>query len=101
VPDWTGEVLSEAAVADAGVFEPAAVARLWRKVRAAPAGAQPSNADDMALVGVLTTGLLHRALVRAAPRPEPIAEFHTFIDHVSAGPRPEGAARHPEASQQP
>jgi len=101
VPAWADEVLSEQAVAAAGLFDPAAVARLWRKVRSSASSAQPSNADDMALVGVLSTGLLHQAMVRTAPRPDPIADFHTFIDRTPADPHPEGAALRPEASQQP
>ena len=64
---WIDDVLSSAAVRDAGIFEPAAVDQLWGKCRASGA-AQLSNADNMALVGVLSTQLLHQALVAAAPR---------------------------------
>jgi asparagine synthase (glutamine-hydrolysing) len=63
--DWIEEVVSPAAIADAGVFDATAVARLWAKCRSARG--QLSNADNMALVGVLSTQLLHREVVRARP----------------------------------
>ncbi|BDG04631.1 asparagine synthase (glutamine-hydrolyzing) [Anaeromyxobacter oryzae] len=81
-PAWVAEILSDDALADAGVFEPAAVARLVRKCRAST-GAPLSNADNMALVGVLSTGLLHRELVRRAPARGAPAAFETVVDRVS------------------
>jgi asparagine synthase (glutamine-hydrolysing) len=68
-------------VARAGVFDPAAVARLWRKCGGTGAGAPPSNADNMALVGVLSTGLLHDALVRRVPVRGRVA-CRTIIDRL-------------------
>ena len=59
-PAWVDEVLARPAVAACGAFDPDAVERLWAKCRAAPG--QLSNADNMALVGVLSTQLLHREL---------------------------------------
>jgi asparagine synthase (glutamine-hydrolysing) len=86
-PEWVGEVLAPAAVADASVFQAAAVEQLWRKCRA-QAGAGPfSNADNMALVGVLSTQLLHALIVRGASR-RPAEGFRTVIDRV-AGARGE------------
>ena len=65
-PDWVGETLSAAAVRDAGVFDPSAVARLRDKLQAH--GSEPfSNADNMAVALVLSTQLLHERFVRAAP----------------------------------
>jgi asparagine synthase (glutamine-hydrolysing) len=61
------EWLDERAVADAGIFDPATVALLWRKCLARRGEAQLSNADNMALVGVLSTQLLHEQLVRRSP----------------------------------
>ena len=84
-PVWVGEVVAEPAVRDAGVFDPAAVARLWRKVRAHPADRPFSNADNMALVGILSTGLLHEQLVRQAPERDAALHFQTVVDRV-AGP---------------
>jgi asparagine synthase (glutamine-hydrolysing) len=83
-PEWLGEVLSERAVADAGVFEPRAVERLWRKCQASGGGAQFSNADNMALVGVLSTGLLHQQLVRQAPSRGTPVQFLTLVDRLPA-----------------
>lgn len=81
-PAWVAEVVSERAVAEAGIFDSTAVGRLWRKCLSHPSGEQFSNADNMALVGVLSTGLLFEQLVRAAPvRSDPIA-FQTVIDRL-------------------
>ncbi len=90
-PEWVGELLGGRAVADAGVFDPAGVARLWRKCQAAGDGAQFSNADNMAVVGVLSTGLLHDALVRRAPSRDGPGAFRTLIDRLD----PHGAAPGP------
>jgi asparagine synthase (glutamine-hydrolysing) len=60
-PAWVDEVLERSAVIACGAFDPGAVDRLWAKCRAAQG--QLSNADNMALVGVLSTQLLHRELV--------------------------------------
>jgi asparagine synthase (glutamine-hydrolysing) len=63
------------------VFDPGAVSRLWAKCRAR-GGAQLSNADNMALVGVLSTQLLHRELVRARPEGNPRLEVRTLVDRL-------------------
>lgn len=85
-PDYIDELLSEAAVADAGVFEPRAVAALWSKCQARAADGQFSNTDNMALVGALSTQLVHREIIQARP-PEPpdsIATPRTLVDRVGA-----------------
>jgi asparagine synthase (glutamine-hydrolysing) len=82
-PEWIAETISERAVAETGVFDPRAVARLWRKCRASGGEARFSNADNMALVGVLSTGLLHRQLVRSAPPRAAPGTFDTVIDRIS------------------
>jgi asparagine synthase (glutamine-hydrolysing) len=64
-PDWLADVIAPSAIAAAGVFDASAVARLWDKCRTA--SDQLSNADNMALVGVLSTQLLHRDFVLAQP----------------------------------
>jgi asparagine synthase (glutamine-hydrolysing) len=66
-PGWVADELTERAVADAGVFDPRAVAGLWQKCRALRDQGQLSNADNMALVGVLSTQLLHRGFVATSP----------------------------------
>jgi asparagine synthase (glutamine-hydrolysing) len=83
-PEWIGEVLSEPAVADAGVFDARLVQKLWRKCHAA-ASRRLSNTDNMGLCGVVSTQLLHHLLVRSAPdsAPSPAAgEFRTVVDHA-------------------
>ncbi len=82
-PAWVEEVLAPGAVAGAGVFDVAAVERLWRKCKATGGGEQFSNADNMALVGVLSTGLLHERLVRAPPGRRFDAPFRTLVDRVA------------------
>jgi asparagine synthase (glutamine-hydrolysing) len=85
-PDWIDEVVSPAAVAVAGVFDPTAVQRLWRKCRANAGRGQFSNADNMALVGVLSTGLLVDQLVRREPGRDHVVEFKTTVDRLVAPP---------------
>jgi asparagine synthase (glutamine-hydrolysing) len=80
-PGWAREAMSERAVREAGVFDPRAVAMLWSKCRGRAGEVQFSNADNMALIGVLTTQLLHQRLVRAAPRAG-MVNPRTFVDRV-------------------
>lgn len=63
-PEWIEAMLSDHAVRAANVFRPEAVSLLWRKCRARAASGQVSNSDNMALVGVLSTQLLHETLIR-------------------------------------
>ncbi|HEX7840535.1 MAG TPA: asparagine synthase-related protein, partial [Kofleriaceae bacterium] len=91
VPAWVTEELAPAAIADAGVFDPDAVARLWRKCRD-HAAAPLSNADNMALTGVLSTQLLHRQLIRARPDRNAPIEMRTVIDHAQPPVRNEREA---------
>ena len=81
VPEWAEEVLAERSVREAGVFEPRAVAQLWGKCKARKDEAQFSNADNMALVGVLSTQLLYERLVKAPPVP-PVVAIKTEIDRA-------------------
>ncbi len=68
------EWLDRRAIADAGVFDPDAVELLLRKCRARGRdGGQFSNTDNMALVGTLSTQLLHEQFVRRAPVPRPVS----------------------------
>jgi len=79
---WVAEALDPAAIAATGLFAPDAVAQLWRKCCAAE---RPlSNSDNMALVGILSTQLLHAQLVRARPDRDPAVDVRTVID-VLAG----------------
>jgi asparagine synthase (glutamine-hydrolysing) len=82
-PAWVAEMVSERAVAEAGVFDPTAVGRLWRKVRSLPGDGPYCNADNMALVGVLSTGLLHDQLIARAPGASIPIRFQTVVDRLS------------------
>jgi asparagine synthase (glutamine-hydrolysing) len=81
-PEYVDALLDEAAVAEAGVFEPAAVAGLWRKCRS-HGGGPFSNADNMALVGVLSTQLLHHHYVRNRPSGELAVTLATDVDRLT------------------
>jgi asparagine synthase (glutamine-hydrolysing) len=77
------ESLCERAVRAAGVFDAGAVRQLWAKCKARTGADQFSNADNMALVGILSTQLLHRQLVLEnafAGRNVPLT---TQIDHLA------------------
>jgi asparagine synthase (glutamine-hydrolysing) len=61
-PEWMKEVSSESALADAGVFDPAAVAGLFSKCERV-GGEKMSNTDNMRVLAVLSTQLAHRYFV--------------------------------------
>jgi asparagine synthase (glutamine-hydrolysing) len=63
---YVDELLSEKALRESGVFEAKPVTQLLQKCRAR-SGSRFSNADNMALVGVLSTQLLHRQLIASQP----------------------------------
>jgi len=85
-PAWVAEVLSEPALARAGVFDPKPAAQLYRKCLERGEVSAPSNADNMALVGVLSTQLLHESFVAGAGRDVRPAAFETRIDRLQEGP---------------
>ena len=80
-PAWVAEVMSPSSVRSAGLFSVEGVDRLWRKCQAS-ADAPLSNADNMALVGVLSTGLLHEQLVRRGPERAAGVRFRTYVDRL-------------------
>lgn len=71
-PEWIAEVLAPKAIEDAGVFAPERAKQLWDKCVTRGDTAQFSNTDNMAVIGLLSTQLLHARLIRAAPRARPI-----------------------------
>ncbi len=85
-PEYVEQMLSESAVAEAGVFSPQAVTQLYRKCSGRADESQFSNADNMALVGVLSTQLLHHQYVRARPTFDHPLTLRTDIDHQSREP---------------
>ena len=69
---------------EAGVFDERAVAQLWKKcISRGPAG-QFSNTDNMALVGVLSTQLLHDQFVRGNPERERSIKLNVDVDRRTA-----------------
>jgi asparagine synthase (glutamine-hydrolysing) len=84
-PAWIAHVLDPSTLADAGIFDATAVGRLWRKCQSQPDGRDFSNADNMALVGILSTGLLHDSLVkRGSQRVASVLPLTTLIDRVAS-----------------
>jgi asparagine synthase (glutamine-hydrolysing) len=79
-PEYVDALLSERAVAEAGVFEPRAIAQLWSKCKARVSDGQFSNADNMALVGALSTQLVHHHFIRSRPRGERPVDLRTDVD---------------------
>ena len=86
--EWMAEVASPAAVKDAGCFDPAAVAQLLAKCAARAGSGQFSNADNMAVVGVLSTQLVHHQFVAARPTAEAPAVIRTIVDHAAVDASP-------------
>jgi asparagine synthase (glutamine-hydrolysing) len=78
-PGWIGDVLSAESVRGAGVFDPGAVDKLWQKCQAGT-GRPLSNTDNMALVGVVSTQLLHELLVRRPPGTATPAIIKTAVE---------------------
>ena len=77
---WAEEMMGEAVAAEAGVFEPQAVRRLWDKCQAKADSPQFSNTDNMAMVGVLSTHLVWQRLIHRLDVHAPPAEVQTVIE---------------------
>jgi asparagine synthase (glutamine-hydrolysing) len=60
-PAYVRELLSEGALRDSGLFNPAAVAQLERK---AASGASLSEVEEMGITGILSAQLVHQEFVR-------------------------------------
>lgn len=83
-PEWVFDAMSDRAIEAAGVFDPRAVGQLWRKCRATGGKEQLSNSDNMAIAGVLSTQLLHGALIAGTAPVRPI-EPRTLIERAAPG----------------
>jgi asparagine synthase (glutamine-hydrolysing) len=80
--EWMGEVAGPAALAEAGVFNPIAAGQLLEKCRNRAASGQFSNADNLGVVGILSTQLVHYHFIRRRPQGEaPL--IGTMIDRVA------------------
>lgn len=69
--EYVRELLSEAAVARAGLFDPGTVNRLVRQLEE---GRPPGETDEMALAGILSTQLLHERFITGFAAAEPVSE---------------------------
>ncbi len=74
--DYVEDLLSPRRTCAYGYFDPGAVARLVRKCRA---GSHVGERDDMALIGVLSTQLLHYLFIEN-PRPAPLPDVRICRD---------------------
>ncbi|MCC7032966.1 MAG: asparagine synthase (glutamine-hydrolyzing) [Acidobacteria bacterium] len=81
--DWMVEFASPEAVKDAGCFDPDAVRQLLAKCASRAAGGQFSNADNMGVVGVLSTQIVHEQFIRQRPEAVAPSEIRTVVDRVS------------------
>jgi asparagine synthase (glutamine-hydrolysing) len=75
------EMLCARALRDAGVFEPQPVLQLVGKCRARAAGPF-SNADNMALVGILSTQLLHHHMIARSAAIRTDLNLRTDVDRT-------------------
>jgi len=66
--EFTLDVLSPSALRKTGYFDDRKVARLIKKLQNSP---QPGEFDNMALIGTLSTQLLHEQFVESTPETEP------------------------------
>ena len=82
--EWIAEVASSRAISEAGCFEPEPVARLLEKCAARADAGQFSNADNMSVVGILSTQLLHHQFIRNTPTAAAPALIRTVVDRVAA-----------------
>lgn len=83
-PGYIDEALSETSLSSGAVFEPHAIMLLLRKCRARGNYGQFSNTDNMALVGALSTQLLHDQFIARCPGGDRNIELRVNIDRSSA-----------------
>ncbi len=70
-PDYVRELLSPERIKAAGYFKPEAVQQLTRKIES---GGALGETDDMALVGILSTQLVHHQFVEGFSPPKPLSQ---------------------------
>ncbi|UCI07390.1 asparagine synthase (glutamine-hydrolyzing) [Mesorhizobium sp. B1-1-8] len=80
-PEYVLDALSETALRAAGIFDPKSVAGLLGKCRAKTGDGDLSNSDNMALVGVLSTQLLHQQFIAGRPGDTRRVELRIDVDH--------------------
>jgi asparagine synthase (glutamine-hydrolysing) len=80
--EWMTAVTSPEAIDEAGCFNPTAVERLLLKCRSRRSEGQFSNTDNMGVVGVLSTQLLHHYFVRERPTATVPRVITTIVDRL-------------------
>ncbi|WP_156252170.1 asparagine synthase (glutamine-hydrolyzing) [Pseudactinotalea terrae] len=83
-PEWVDEMLSESTTRAAGVFEPSIVTALAQKC-SRTGGARMSNTDNMRVLAVLSTHLVHHQFIASGAAMSDLspAEPMTIIDRVA------------------
>ena len=81
--EWIEEVASQAALESAGVFSPRAARHVIDKCVKHGREEQYSNIDNMAVVGILSTQLVHHHFIERRPGSEPVGALTTLVDHVA------------------
>jgi asparagine synthase (glutamine-hydrolysing) len=84
-PAWFGDIMSSQAVADAGVFEPSAVAALLAKCERA-GGENMSNTDNMRVLAIVSTQLTHQSFITGGgevPQQRALLEPSVAVDLVN------------------
>ncbi len=81
-PTWVDELMSASAIDASGVFDSRAVTQLWSKALQRGDGSQFSNTDNMAIVAVLSTQILHRDFIAHQRAASPVS-IKTDIDRIA------------------
>jgi asparagine synthase (glutamine-hydrolysing) len=80
--EWIEATAGERQLREAGIFDPAAARALINKCRARAAAGQFSNADNMSVVGILSTQLVHHHFIAALPAASAPPYIRTIVDRV-------------------
>lgn len=88
-PDYVHDLLSADRLRETGLFDPAAVGHLVRKIQQ---GSAIGESDDMALVGIISTQLVHSQFVRNFRNPPPLGGSDNV--KVRTQPRFSAASNH-------
>lgn len=83
--EWIDAIMTEHSLRDAGVFDPLAAQQLVAKCRTRAAAGQFSNADNIGVVGVLSTQLLHHEFIARRPEARPVT-VTTVVDRLVPAP---------------
>jgi asparagine synthase (glutamine-hydrolysing) len=86
---WLDDLVGDRAVAAAGIFRVEAARQLVAKCRARAGAGQFSNADNMAVVGVVSTQLVYDHFIRQRPGGGPPVRLKTEVDLVAGSPMAE------------